>query len=421
MIEQVRVFYEGWGERWHWGTLFSKQGSAGRTQISFEYSTAAIEKHLELGVYVLPLAGPKLRQGFPLHQQQLPGPIYDALPDGWGMLLMDRLFKRQGLDPARISPLARLSYIGDTAMGALTFEPVLGAFPAAEDVSLLRLAQEVREVLNGEGGEFLDRLLRLGGSPQGARPKLLLYQEPQNQHFSTLPTAGSEAWLVKFPAQNEHAEVCAVERLYSHCLELCGIETPEAQYLSLPQGLAAFASKRFDRKAGLRIPIQTLAAFTGADYRVPGSLDYRSFLRATMLCTKDASQKAIAFERALFNVIFHNRDDHPKNFSYVMQKNGAWQIAPAYDVTFCEGPGGYHQMDVLGEALTISRQSVLRLGTQEAGLAEQDVLNQLDRFAAVARKFSQLAQQIVPAAIRPATLTHIQQRINDNLSRLQCA
>lgn len=91
MPEQVNVYYEGWGERWRWGTLVSTTAINGRPQVVFEYSDEARQRGLELGSYTLPLNGPALRRGFPSHQLDLPGPVYDALPDGWGMLLMDRM------------------------------------------------------------------------------------------------------------------------------------------------------------------------------------------------------------------------------------------------------------------------------------------------------------------------------------------
>ena len=84
--------------------------------------------------------------------------------------------------------------------------------------------------------------------------------------------------------------------------------------------------------------MQSLAAFTGADYRAPGTLDYVSFLRATQICTHDVREMRVAFERAVFNVAFNNRDDHPKNFSYLMAPDGHWSLAPAYDVTFAKAP-----------------------------------------------------------------------------------
>ncbi|MDB5939560.1 MAG: hypothetical protein JWP77_1924, partial [Polaromonas sp.] len=330
MPSQVHVNYEGWGEHWRWGTLISSNAITGRPLIAFEYSDEARRRGLELSAYTLPLNGPKLRKDFPAHQMGLPGPVYDALPDGWGMLLMERLFKRRGLNPARIGPLERLSYIGNHAMGALSFEPVATEMLAPqEDIALAQLAAEVQDVLNGEGGAFLQKLLQLGGSPQGARPKALLYRDPGSGAFSTAAAPGLQAWLVKFPARQEHPEVCAIEAVYAQCLRQCGIQTPETAYFDLPNGQAAFATQRFDRQGGLRVPMQSLAAFTGADFQTPGSLDYANFLRATQLCTNDMREKAVAFARAVFNVAFNNRDDHPKNFAYLMSKTGQWTLAPA--------------------------------------------------------------------------------------------
>ncbi|WP_341964406.1 type II toxin-antitoxin system HipA family toxin [Pseudomonas sp. RC10] len=419
MLEQVHVFYEGWGERWLWGTLVSTAAINGRPQIVFEYTAEAKKRGLELSSFTLPLKGETLRRGFAPHQLGLPGPVYDALPDGWGMLLMDRLFRRRHLNTARIGPLERLAYVGDNAMGAMTFEPVAPeGEEARQHVSIDALAAEVRHVLNGDGGEFLEQLMLVGGSPQGARPKALVYRDPQTGHFTTAVNPAFEAWLVKFPARGEHPEVCAIETLYAECLRICGISTPDTLYFELPNGLAAFASRRFDRKNGLRVPMQSLAAFTGADFTSPGSLDYVNFLRATQLCTNDMREKALAFERAVFNVVFNNRDDHPKNFAYVMSSTGAWTLAPAYDVTFCKGPGGYHQMDVMGEALAIGRAAMLGLA-REAELAADIAAALIDRVCDVGAGFEALAQKQYPNAITLATRQMLQHRINENIRLLR--
>lgn len=419
MLEEMNVFYEGWGERWHWGTLISTNALTGRPLIVFQYSNEARQKGLELSSYRLPLEGPQLRREFPEHQLLLPGPVYDALPDGWGMLLMDRLFKRRGLNAARIGALERLAYIGNNAMGAMTFEPVIPEGETSEvHIPLERLAVEVQEVLHGEGGEFLQTLLLVGGSPQGARPKALVYRDPQSGGFTTAVTPGFEAWLVKFPAKEEHPEVCAIEMVYAECLRRCDIETPDTQYFSLPKGLAAFASKRFDRQNGLRVPMQSLAAFTGADYRTPGVLDYVSFLRATQICTNDVREMSRAFKRALFNVAFNNRDDHPKNFAYIMSPEGQWRLAPAYDVTFCEGPRGYHQMDVMGEALTISREHMLRLA-EEAEVPKDVAGTMIDNMCEVASQFTVIAERMYPQAITRDALCMIQHRIDENVAQLR--
>lgn len=418
MLEQVNVFYEGWGERWQWGTLVSTTALTGRPLIVFEYTNEARHRGLELSSYTLPLEGRQLRGDFPDHQLYLPGPAYDSLPDGWGMLLMDRMFRRRGLTTARIGSLERLTYIGSNAMGAMTFEPVAPEGQGSEvHIPLEQLAAEVQEVLHGDGGEFLQTLLLVGGSPQGARPKALVYRDPVTGGFTTVVTPGFEAWLVKFPAKEEQAEVCAIEMVYAECLRMCGIETPDTQYFSLPNGLAAFASKRFDRQKGMRVPMQSLAAFTGANYRSPGVLDYVNFLRATQMCTNDVREMAVAFGRAVFNVAFNNRDDHPKNFAYIMSPDGQWRLSPAYDVTFCEGPGGYHQMDVMGEAMSISRTHMLRLAV-EAEVPADAAGRMIDGICEVASRFSSIAENLYPQVITQDTLRMIQGRIDQNLARL---
>ncbi|MCY0387038.1 type II toxin-antitoxin system HipA family toxin [Robbsia sp. Bb-Pol-6] len=420
MPDRIDVYYDGWGEHWRWGTLLSSNAITGRPLIAFEYSAEAKSKGLELSAHRLPLNGPTLRRDFPTHQMGLPGPVYDALPDGWGMLLMDRLFRSRGLNPARIGPLERLACIGTHAMGAMSFEPMATEVIAADqEILLAQLAVEVQEVLNGEGGAFLQKLLLMGGSPQGARPKALLYRDPGSQSFTTAAAPGLDAWLVKFPARQEHPEVCAIEAVYAACLRECGIETPETQHFDLPNGQAAFASKRFDRQGVSRVPMQSLAAFTGADFRMPGTLDYTVFLRATQMCTNDMREKAVAFERAVFNVVFNNRDDHAKNFAYIMSAAGQWRLAPAYDVTFCEGPGGYHQMNVMGEGLDIGRERMRLLGEQEADLSTRDTGDVIDRIRDVASRFSAMARRMFPGQITQETLHTIQGRIDDNLHRLR--
>lgn len=419
MTDRVAVYYEGWGQHWLWGTLASTTALSGRPIIVFEYSQEALKRRLELSAYTLPLKGPTLRLEFPAHQLGLPGPVYDSLPDGWGMLLMDRLFRLRGLNSSRIGPLERLTYIGANAMGAMSFAPLQpDAGTVVDDIPLVQLASEIAEVLEGEGGEFLYRLLQAGGSPQGARPKALLYKDPLNGHFTTAPARGLEPWLIKFPARQEHPEVCAIEMVYAQCLRDSGIETPDTRYFELPGGQAAFGTRRFDRHDGMRVPMQSLASFTGANYQVAGSMDYVNFLRATQLCTNNAQEKLRAFERVVFNVIFNNRDDHPKNVAYLMSSTGDWTLAPAFDVTYCDGPGGYHQMDVMGEALNPAYDHIRSLGMREADLSEKEVRHIIEKIAGVACNFTVLANQLLPGKITGDTLRYIQQNIDDNIRRM---
>jgi serine/threonine-protein kinase HipA len=147
-------------------------------------------------------------------------------------------------------------------------------------------------------------------------------------------------------------------------------------------------------------------------------LDYVNFMRATQICTNDVREMALAFERAVFNVAFNNRDDHPKNFSYIMSKEGQWRLAPAYDVTFCEGPGGYHQMDVMGHAEKVFRADMLRLA-EEAEVPQDLAGKMIDGICDVASQFAAIADEMYPKVITRDTLCTIKSCIDKNVARLR--
>ena len=59
------------------------------------------------------------------------------------------------------------------------------------------------------------------------------------------------------------------------------------------------------------------------------------------------------YRRMVFNVMARNHDDHTKNFSFLMDKNGVWSFAPAYDLCYSYKPGGRwtreHQLSLNGK------------------------------------------------------------------------
>jgi serine/threonine-protein kinase HipA len=195
-MQRLIVHYSGWGEDWPLGRL-ADDGS----NLLFEYAPEALAQGLELSPLSLKLRAPAYG-GFPAHLHRLPGLVADSLPDGWGLLLMDRLFRRQGV--RHPSPLDRLAFIGDRAMGALRFVPAREADADEPDWNLLVLAEESARALSGEAGAALRELAVTGGSPQGARPKALVQYEVATGQVSTLANAPGQPWLVKFPAQGEH-------------------------------------------------------------------------------------------------------------------------------------------------------------------------------------------------------------------------
>ena len=408
-MKLLRVVYQGWVERWTLGTLADN----GR-ELLFEYSREALAQGLELSPLKLRLQ-PQAHGGFPAHQHRLPGLVADALPDGWGWVLMDRLFRRHGRDPARLSVLERLAFLGERTTGALTFEPADEAALPAQDLQLLELAQQARQVVDDQDGAALRQLALLGGSPHGARPKVLVHHDTASGRIGTEPFAHSQPWLVKFQARGEHKEVCALEDLYARMARACGLEMPPTRWFDLSPELAAFGVQRFDLEAGQRVPLHTLAGALHADFRIPSSVDYVNFLRATRFFTRDQREVDKAFERAVFNVVFHNRDDHPKNFSFRLGRDRRYRLAPCYDLGFNEGPSGEHQMDVCGEGRLVGRGHLLQLARQ-GGVDERWARACLDRIAGEALGLPGALQ--AEPGVRPSTAAHIAAAVEANRLRV---
>ena len=415
-MNKLLVHYQGWGEQWLLGTLADN----GRERL-FEYSPEALRRGLEVSPLRLKLRAQAFGQ-LPAHQLGLPGLVADALPDGWGLLLMDRLFRQQGIDLAAVSPLHRLAFIGTRAMGALVFEPAQPWLLNDAAHSLLALARQARQVLAGQSSELLPQLALLGGSPQGARPKVLVQLNPLTGVVS-MPTLASEVaatndgfepWLIKFVAQGEHPEACAMEALYADMARRCGLDMPATRHFELGSRLAAFGIARYDRQGGLRVPVHTLAGALHADFRLTGAVDYTSFLRVTRLFTRDEREVRKAYERAVFNVLFHNRDDHAKNLSFRLGKDRCWRLAPCYDLTFAPGVAGEHAMDVCGHGRDISRAHLLQLAAQ-GGLNAAWAAQVVDRMTGQAQG---LQAQASLWPIRKASVARVVAAVHANAARL---
>ena len=382
-MRKLNVIYDGWNERWLLGTLADTARG-----ILFEYSQQAIARGLQLSPMHQPVPRPgAVATSFKgeSYFYGLPGFIADALPDGWGMLLMDRALRKLGRNLQQVSVLERLAVVGSRAMGALSFEPADEDILPAEKLQLKDLAKEVM-ALQTDGNSDADKidvqlrhLMQLGGSPQGARPKVLLDFNARTETLSSgMPLAGSATpWLMKFPADGEHREVCAVEELYARVARQGGIDMPQSRFFDLGQKHRAFGVERFDRvvtaKQISRVPIMSLSAYLQADHRLP-SLDYETVLLATLRITGDQREVVKAFERCIFNVLMHNRDDHSRNFAYRLNQQGLWQLSPAFDLTYSFGPGGEHATSVAGHGKNISRTHLLQVakaGGVSAQVAER--------------------------------------------------
>ena len=302
----------------------------------------------------------------------LHGVFADSLPDGWGLLLMDREFKRRfNWDPHAITPLDRLAYIGSRGMGALEYAPVYAQDDFSNQLDLGELARSVDAVLRGQEGAVLSQLRIQGGSPGGARPKVTIARSKVSEiclsGFETLPDDYSH-WLVKFRSQDDPKDMGRIEQAYAQMAGKAGIVMPHSELITVRQGTQKddfFAVERFDRYGrNGKVHTHSLAGLLYADFRTP-CMDYDAVLKSVRMVTNDHSQVVNAFRLMVFNVLAHNKDDHVKNFAFVYEKPKGWQLSPAFDLTFSTGAGNQHTTAING-AGEPNLDDVLKIGKNHA-------------------------------------------------------
>lgn len=348
-------------------------------KIYFEYHSTFIEANLDISPLRLPLKSGVSSFDYNLFEG-LPGVFNDSLPDGWGRFLFDRFARCLGILPSDITPLDRLAHVGLNGLGALVFEPDHSTAASSDSINLDKLAQQAREVLDGTSDEALQNLLALNGSSAGARPKALIGVNNDRKNIihgiHDLPD-GYAPWIVKFSNAQDSADAGAIEYVYALMAKKAGISMPEVHLFPAKKSAGYFAVKRFDRKGKQRFHMHTACGLLHSDFRIP-SLDYEDLIALTGALTRDAREIEKLYQLAAFNVLAHNRDDHSKNFSFLMDAKGEWKLSPAYDLTFSSGPRGEQSTMVMGEGLNPSLDHLIKLG-HEAKLSKARITEIIDQ------------------------------------------
>lgn len=380
-------------------------------QIYFEYDQTFIKGGLEISYLRLPLkSGVQSFDYDPF--EGLPGVFNDSLPDGWGRLLFDRFARSQGILPADITPLDRLAHIGSRALGALVFEPDHSADDTQGDISLDKLASQAQAVLDGTSDDVLAALITLNGSSAGARPKALIGINDKRDHIihgtDALPE-GYTPWMVKFPNIQDGIDAGAIEYVYALMAKEAGVVMPDVHIFPAQLGAGYFAIKRFDREGQKRYHMHTACGLLHSDFRAP-SLDYEDLIALTGMLTRDVREVEKLYQLAVFNVLAHNRDDHSKNFSYLMNSQGKWTLSPAYDLTFSSGPGGEQSTMVMGEGRNPSTNHLLKLAA-EAKIKKDRAAEIIKATKSSLSKWVTLARQY---GVSDANIKLIHKKVNNN-------
>jgi len=372
--QQLTVYFEQGGRKkvgrlaWH------------ERQILFEYDREFLDSGIEVSPIKLPL-----KAGVVIADDNvfdgLFGVFNDSLPDGWGRLLLDRQVEQYGINRRQLNVLDRLAFVGQHGMGCLIYEPELEAVTSDifdQPLRLDTLAAESQCILSGETDLVFPELLALNGGSSGARPKIMAQtnqDKTQIIHGGKRLQTGFEHWMIKFPSIYDVKDIAAIEYAYSLMARDAGIELPETHLFTTESG-RYFGTQRFDRQGDSRIHMHSLAGLIHADHRVP-SLDYDLILRIVRILTKNNQDVERAFSLACFNVLAHNRDDHSKNFSFILDNDFQWKLSPAYDLTFSYGPNGEHSTTIMGEGRSPSVKQLRELGKKHSLKKAEKLIEQV--------------------------------------------
>lgn len=378
---------------------------------------------LKLGIDLSPILMP-ISQGEKLFEFQenrgnatfkgLPGLLADILPDKYGNALINTWLVRQGRPTNSLNPVEILCFIGERGMGALEFEPVLpktnNLSTKLEMGSLVDIAQEIlsgrkdftTNLIESEEKALFD-MLKIGSSVGGARAKaLIVYNEKTGEVRSGQAGApeGFEHWLIKFDGVSD-AQFGAtigygrVEMAYHQMAIDAGIHMMECRLLE-ENGRAHFMTKRFDRVPGKqKIHVQTFCAMRHFDFNEVTVYSYEELFETMRMLGLSYPEAQELFRRMVFNVMSRNCDDHTKNFAFVMNESGNWQLSPAYDVCHAYRPGSdwvsQHALSINGKRKNNTREDLLTVGKRMNIKNTEEII---DKVSSVVSKWSDYASAV---------------------------
>ncbi|MBR6813238.1 MAG: type II toxin-antitoxin system HipA family toxin [Tidjanibacter sp.] len=358
-IKQIEVIYS---DRVIGRLALTKEGLC-----AFEYSAEWLTSGFSISPFELPLrSGVFIARPRPFDGGF--GVFDDCLPDGWGLLILDRYLQKQSVNPRNLTLLDRLALVGSSGRGALEFRPDKSVGTKQEYADFERLALEAEQILDSDdySGDGIEEFQYRGGSPGGARPKIFTRYE------------GKE-WLVKFRAKQDPKRIGRDEYNCSLLAKECGIEMPETR---LFEG-KYFGVERFDRSPSGKLHVVSVAGLIGADYRLP-SIDYSHIFQVCAALTHSVAELWKVFRLMVFNYLIENKDDHAKNFALVY-RDGEWRFSPAYDLLPSEGINGYHTTSI-NDSIEPTRDDLIAVA-DKAGLNKKDAEEIFDAIERIIGKF----------------------------------
>lgn len=380
----------------------------------FEYAESFIGKGLEPSPILMPVRQGRIYSFSEIGRETfkgLPGMLADSLPDTYGRALFDRWLALTGRSSG--NAVETLCFLGKRCMGALEFEPAMDA-PYGPDVrieldSLVEVASEALSEKEEFGANLeedkkaaIAEIVRLGTSAGGQRAKAIIAYNPSTGEVRSgqIETPeGFDYYLIKLDGVTAEAgfretqNFGRLEYSFYRLVKECGIEMSDCSLIE-ENGRAHFLTKRFDRQNGEKIHMQTLCGIAHYDYRNPRSYSYEQAFNVMRALRLPYSQAQEMYRRMVFNVVIRNQDDHTKNISFLMDRQGKWTLSPAYDMGFAYNQkGGWtaqHQMSINGKFDDITRQDLLEFARHNNIKEATEII---DRIAEVSSRWPLLARE----------------------------
>lgn len=380
----------------------------------FEYADSFIGKGLEPSPILMPVHQGRVYSFSDIGRETfkgLPGMLADSLPDTYGRALFDRWLALTGRSSG--NAVETLCYLGKRCMGALEFEPAMDA-PYSPDVrieldSLVEVASEALSKKEEFGANLeedkkaaIAEIVRLGTSAGGQRAKAIIAYNPLTGEVRSgqiEAPEGFDYYLIKLDGVTAEAgfretqNFGRLEYSFYRLVKECGIEISDCSLIK-ENGRAHFLTKRFDRQNGEKIHMQTLCGIAHYDYRNPRSYSYEQAFNVMRALRLPYSQAQEMYRRLVFNVVIRNQDDHTKNISFLMDRQGKWTLSPAYDMGFAYNPNGgwtaQHQMSINGKFDDITRQDLLEFAKRNNIKEATEII---DRITEVSSRWPLLAME----------------------------
>lgn len=356
----------------------------------FNYNPAFVKKGIDIAPLRASVKGPAGR-GIPVTGNRdslykgLPEFIADSLPDRWGNQLFDHWAAQNRIPLRTLSAVDRLAFIGKRGMGVLEFVPATSNLDNVTSIqinSLYLLAKQIfdereQAVVLPEESLTLQSLYEVGTSAGGQHPKAIIAINEESHDIRSgqveLPE-GYTYYLLKFAEGNDFP-FTNVEMAYYEIAVEAGINMMPSKLINV-EGKWHFLTERYDRVKGMKVHTQTLAAMN------PDACSYEDLFEVCRKLKISVTEQTELFRRTVFNMLAANVDDHIKNFSFMMDRDGSWHITPAYDLTFTTNLDGaayenVHSLTLLGKRSDITVADLVQFAKMNSIKGEKAIINQV--------------------------------------------